>query len=181
MFRVLHHTCVSLFLLIVLAGCVSVDSRVWDESVDREATVTVSTKFSNHASYRSTGEFLAIDNLAELLNVPALDAETVLVSLQKEGGLTLTFFKGATATASKTYRTQDGLSVASDGKIELPKNSSFVGGGGAIGYQSKTVTLFVNKQGDLVTIQSGGGAGTVGIIIPIGIYAKHLAIFPQQK
>lgn len=173
--------CVLSLLVIVLTGCVSVDSRVWNETVDPEATATISTKFSNHATYRSTGEFLAVDNLAELLKIPATDADSVFVSLQKDGTLTLTFFKGETVSASKTYSTREGMSIDSEGRIKLPKDSAFVGGDGAIGYQSKTVTLFINKQGDLATIQSGGGAGTVAIVVPIGIYARHLAIFPRQK
>jgi hypothetical protein len=176
--HITSHIGVLVFLLFF--GCVSVDSRVWDESVDREATVALAGKFSNRASYRSTGEFIARDNLAELLDVPARGADAVFVSLEK-GDLTMTFVKADKSAASRVYRPQDGLLIDSEGRIQLPTKSSGAVGDGVIGYQSMTVTLFINKQGDLVTIQSGAGGGTIGIIIPIGIYAKHMAIFPRQK
>lgn len=174
------HIGVLVFISLFFSGCISVDSRVWDESVDREATAALSGKFSNRASYRSTGEFIAVDNLAELLNGPARGVDAVFASLEK-GELTLTFLTADKSAGARVYRPQDGLLIDSEGRIQLPTKSSSAVGGGVIGYQSKAVTLFINKQGDLVTIQSGGGGGTIGLIIPIGIYAKHLAIFPRQK
>lgn len=182
----LKHTnyLVALLPLIVFAGCVSIDSRIWKETVDQEATALISAKFSNRASYRSTGEFIAANRLTDLLIAnPGRDADnvdSVFLSFQKDGKLTFTFLRGEIVYSTRTFTTQEGLSIDSDGRINFPKVSSFAGGDGAIGYQSKTVSLFINKQGDLATLQSGGGAGTIAFVIPFGIYARHLAIFPKK-
>jgi len=167
-------------IAVVLASCVSIDSRVSSEPIDKSATRSISGEFSNHASYRSTGEFLARDNLADLLNVPARNADLVRIALDSSGTLNMTWFVGAEEKASRSYSRELGLVFEADGSIELPSKGAFVSGEGAAGYQSLSVRLFINVNGDLATIQTGGGGGLFGPI-PIGIYAKHLAIFPRKR
>jgi hypothetical protein len=177
--RIAHFIAICAMAL-ALPSCVSIDSRASSEPIDKSATGSMSGEFSNHASYRSTGEFLARDNLADLLNVPARNAERVRIALDRTGTLSMTWLVGTEEKASRSYSRELGLIFAADGSIELPSKGSFVSGEGAAGYQSLNVRLFVNASGDLATIQSGGGGGLLGPI-PMGIYAKHLAIFPRQR
>lgn len=167
-------------VLLFVAGCVSVDSRVWKEAIDKEATLKISGEFSNSASYFSTGEFLARNNLADLLNVPAKNAGRVRISFEPNGSLKMTWFSGDKEIASRTYEREFGLAIAPDGAIDLPSKGHWASGEGAVGYQTLSVRLFVNGSGDLATIQSGGGAGLLGPI-PLGIYAKHLAVFSRAR
>jgi hypothetical protein len=73
------------------------------------------------------------------------------------------------------------LKINDEGKIELFTDSD-CGGRDSPGFgcMSETVTLFINPEGDLVTVQSGGGAGVLGIL-PFGVYGKLVAIFPREK
>jgi len=162
-------------------GCVSIDSRIDNEAVDRVASLHMSGTFSNRSNRRSTdGD---VTSLARLLfgiesGGPA-DAEAVSISLDQDR-LSVDFIKQNAKTYSKIYKRQD-LSISEDGKIELPTDRAFGGDAALIGYRTRTVTLFVNREGDLVAVHSGGGAGTLAIVLPIVVYGKHMAIFPRQR
>lgn len=160
-------------IILIFSGCVSIDSRAWNETADQISTYTISGNFSNQASYKSTGNFIAVDNLAKLLSMQSEKRSVVNISLDENIGLT---FKFSDCDETKVYKFTDGLVIDSDGEIHLPSNSICGMKDGTLGCQEKNITLFINKQGNLVTIQSGGGAGLFGPF-PIGIYAKHVAIF----
>ena len=163
------------------AGCVSVDSRAFKEVVAKEATAAVNAEFSNWASYRSKGEFLASDTLSGALGVHVEGANSVHVSRPTPETLALRFSKdGTDERAARTYRLNEGLSITQEGKFEL---TSKVACGGRdsplIGCGSKTVTLFVNSEGDLVAVESGGGGGVIGVI-PFAMYAKLVAVYSRR-
>jgi len=165
----------------LLAGCVSIDRRIDDESVDRVATLQLSGAFSNRSNLRSTDG--NVTTLARLLfgiesGGPA-DAETVSISLNQDH-LSVDFIKEKAKTYSKVYKRPD-LSISEDGKIELPTDRAFGADAALIGYQTRTVTLFVNRQGDLVAVHAGVGVGTLAIVFPIAGYGRHMAIFPRQQ
>jgi hypothetical protein len=165
----------------LLTGCVSIDRRIDDEAVDRLASLHMSGTFFNRSNRRSTdGD---VTTLARLLfgiesGGPA-DAETVSISLD-EDRLSVDFINQKANTYSKVYKRQD-LSIGEDGKIELPTDRAFGGDAALIGYRTRTVTLFVNREGDLVAVHAGGGAGTLAIVLPIVVYGRHMAIFPRQR
>lgn len=169
----------SAFILLILPACVSVDSRVWSEAIDGDATRRISGDFANRASYRSTGEFVARDNLAWLFGVAAQDADRVRVSGDPGVALTFTWYVGDEAKATRVFTRESGLAVADDGAIDLPGKGQWSGGDGAYGYQSLDVRIFINTHGDLATVQSSGGGGFIGPL-PIGVYARHLAFFPRR-
>lgn len=162
-----------LLIFILLTGCVSIDRRVLKETADPNSIALISGKFSNQAMYRSTGEFIAIDNLAQLLSVPSHHSNEVTISFDKNTGLVLQF---SDTNETKIVTFKEGMKLSSDGKFELPSSTHCSFSGGTLGCQGKSITLFVNKYGNLVTIQSGGGGGLFGPF-PIGVYAKHIAIF----
>lgn len=165
----------------VLGGCVSIDRRIDDEAVDRVASQQMSGKFSNRSNRRSTDG--NVTTLARLLfgiesGGPA-DAETVSISLNQDH-LSVDFIKEKATAYSKVYERQD-LAIGEDGKIELPTDRAFGGDAALIGFRTETVTLFVNREGDLVAVRAGGGAGTLAIVFPIVVYGRHMAIFPRQR
>jgi len=175
-----HSFSFAALLATFVAGCVSIDSRIDAQSIDREATAIIAAQFSNRASYWSYDKNIVIKNsLAQLLNIWAPGADTVFVSL-RQGDLTFNFLNDEKSIASKTF-TKQALSVASDGSIELSPERAFGGDAGVIGYQTSSMRLFVNGEGNLVVIHSGGGAGTLAIVVPIGGYAKHMAVFPRRN
>lgn len=166
-------------LSLVISACVSIDRRVAREPIDRVATAHLSGNFLNTASYRSTGEFLAIDNLAELLNVPATHAEYVRIAGDPSESITLTWYSEGKEWVSREYSKEFGLKIAGDGLVDLPTKGRWSSGGGVVGYESRSVRLFINANGDLATVQTGGGGGVFGPF-PIGMYARHLAIFSKK-
>jgi hypothetical protein len=140
----------SLLLLccVLVAGCVSVDARALKEVVAREATATINAEFSNWASYRSKGEFLASDTLSGALGITIEEANTVHISRPTPETLAFRFSKdGIEERAARTYRINEGLSITQEGKLEL---TSKVECGGRdspiIGCGSKTVTLFCQSR-----------------------------------
>lgn len=167
-------------LSLVISACVSIDSRISREPIDMVATAHLSGSFLNTASYRSTGEFLAVNNLAELLNIPATQAEYVRITGDPSESVTLSWLSEGKELASREYSKEFGLMVARDGLIDLPSKGNWSSGGGAVGYERRSVRLFINANGDLAAVQSGGGGGFFGPF-PIGIYAQHLAIFPRSR
>jgi hypothetical protein len=150
----------------------SIDRRSWNEEIDVEKTQALSGHFANNAQYKSEGEFIAIGNFARLLKADSVDAERVYLSLNEDG--LLIRFSGSGEESTVNYA--DGLTFRKDGSILLPVRKGIATGEGAIGYEKHSIRLFVNRHGDLVTIQSGGGAGLYGPF-PIGLVARHVAIF----
>ena len=165
-------------VLLLLAGCVSVDPRASSEVVDREKTRAISGEFANAASYSSRGELVAVNNLATLFQVPSYDADRVRI-VRDDAGLRLTWFQANREWETITFPSET-LRLASDGSIELPaKDSRSAGGGGGYARRSD-VRLFVNAAGDLATIQSSSAVGIIGIL-PAGVIAHHIAIFPRVR
>jgi hypothetical protein len=169
------HTLFVILALYTLNGCVSIDSRTSKEPIDESATASISGKFSNHAKYISSGEFISEDNLASLLFLPYEKSQFVFVSFNEKDGLKLEFDGSDKAVI---YKAEDGLLLRRDGTIQLPAIGGCGGGGGGVGCHRRTVIFFINNDGDLAAIRTGKSVGLVAVI-PIGIYAKHLSIFPR--
>lgn len=166
---------------VLVAGCVSVDSRAFREVVAREVTAAVNTEFSNWASYRSKGEFLASDTLSGALGMHVEGANTVHVSRPTPETLTFRFSKdGTDERAVRTYRLNEGLAITREGKFELTSKTACGGRDSpVIGCGSRTVTLFVNTEGDLVAVESGGGGGVIGVV-PFAMYTKLVAVYSRR-
>jgi len=166
-----------------LTGCIAVDSRARDESISIEATANLSGRFYNFASYRSErAGFMAVYKLSDFLQIyPGHGAHSVDVGF-KNSELTFQFVDDfGKPLNSKTYRVGDGLGFTTDGKIELLTTSG-CGGRDTPGFGCGSITkiLFVNSQGQLVAVQSGGGAGLLGIF-PFGVYAELISIFDRWQ
>ena len=175
--RTIFSTCALAYVSAFLTACVSVDQRASTEVVDRERARTLSGEFTNGASYRTRGEFIAVGNLAELFHVPASGADRVRITRDAADTLRLTWFQGPREWETITFA-RDKLHFPEDGSIEIPAEtrSSFKEGAG--GYTTTTLRLFVTTKGDLATIQTNSSVGVIGIV-PVGLHAKHLALFAR--
>jgi hypothetical protein len=163
----------------VLGGCVSIDSRALREKPSSGSMHAIVGTYQNFASYRSKGEFVADENLSGALGLGRVEAGTVTLTRPTASQLKLEFKDGQSTKAVQTYVDGAGLVIRPEGRFEI---SVPVGCGGrdspGFGCGTKTVTLFVNASGNLAAIDSGGGAGLLGVI-PFAVYAKTLAIFPR--
>lgn len=172
-----------LTLTLCMGGCVAIDSRAWKEPVAKGASQSISGLFRNSAAYSSEKMgFAGASHFSELIGFNSTPPpDTFRLSYSQIDGLTVQFETGGAKTVDKIFRPADGLNFDADGKIVLfSKNDCGVGRDlPGLGCMSKTVTLFLNPEGDLVTVQSGGGVGIV-VVVPISIYAKLVAIFPKQ-
>jgi hypothetical protein len=155
----------------------------------KEATARISDRFSTRALYVSRRMGVAAaSNFAELIDLRLLDdvnkagrADTVFVSYRESEGLTIRFEANTKELLSKVYRHEEGLRITADGKIELPSSGGCGSGDGpGLGCLSRTVTLFINSDGDLAAVQSSRGGGLV-TIIPFGVYSDLIAIFPRRQ
>ena len=168
---------ICLLLTVAVAACVSIDSRALREEVDVPATKNVRAAFLNVADYRSRGELLASASIAEALGLPAKDAAWAYVWRVSEKEVLVRFVTAGKTIHEHSYHEGIDLRIMDDQRIVLAK-PTVCGGRDSPGFGcgGGSVALFINPSGQLAAVETGGGAGVLGII-PIAIYAKHLAVF----
>jgi hypothetical protein len=173
----------ALTLTFSLCGCVAIDSRASQEPLDKNATQNISGHFQNYSSYHSEKMgFVGSAKFSDLLEIYGEQnkADSFVITYSENEGLTVQFKEDGRNIFTKKLSPADGLKLNSEGKFEFHTPGGCSGDeSGLFGCSSKTVTLFLNPDGDLVTVDSGGGAGMLGIL-PIGIYGKLVAIFPRM-
>ena len=167
----------SSIMAFLFSGCVSIDKRDEEETIDRAATANFSATFSNQANYKSNADGPVIDNLANLLFIPASQSASAQVSFNRSTGLKIDF---ADAKQSKIIPLGDKLKLNNNGVIELSAESHCTAKKGVLGCDRKQIALFINTKGELVTIHTDT-VGGLFIVMPYAHYKKNVAIFPQLK
>lgn len=171
----------ALAIATAISGCVSIAPHALSEKPRADSASTIAGYYANTAEYRSRGEFVASPTLSGALGLSLVKANTVIVTRPTGSQLRLEFMDGASTAAVRTYVAGAGLVIGGDGSFQL---SVPQGCGGhdspGFGCGTKAVTLFVNTAGDLAAIESGGGAGLLGIF-PFAVYSKQLAFFPRIR
>lgn len=164
---------------LIVGGCVALDRQTFTEQVDRAATQAFSITFVSRAIYRSKGELLGSEDLAQALGVQAVGAEKVVVSFSPQEGLSLQFLSGATVSAVKKFTAAQGVRLSDEGKIVVPAIYQ-CGGHDSPGWGcwSRAATLYLNTAGQLVCIESGGALGTVGLL-PVAMYTQLMSIYAR--
>lgn len=168
--------------LIFLSACVSIDSRTWKEKPATDSASAIVGTFSNAAHFRSSGlELAASETLADAFGFQIAGMATVKVSRPTVSELELDFRKPDGPAFVARYVEGKDFTLTPDGRFVIPLR----GGCGArdnpgFGCGSKTVTLFINTEGDLAALESGGGAGLLGVI-PLVVYARHLVLFRRLE
>lgn len=164
-------------LAFLFSGCVSIDKRGDEETIDRDATANFSGIFANQANYKSNADGPVIDNLANLLMIPASQSASAQVSFNSSTGLKIDF---ADAKQSRTIPLGDELKLNKNGVLELSSNNHCTAEKGVLGCDRKQIALFINTKGELVTIHTDT-VGGMFLIMPYAHYKKNVAIFPPIK
>jgi hypothetical protein len=170
---------------LALSACVSIDRRAYKQVPAASDPGDLKAAFSNRATYRGRGEFVGHETLADALQFRpwngARDADTVYVWRKSHELLLVRFVKGGAVVDERQYKLGEGFNVNDKGEIEIVMPTECGGGDGSLGPGCSwgTVTLFVNTDGMLAAIQSGGGAGVI-LVVPIGGYAKLLSLFAPR-
>lgn len=162
---------------LLLSACVCVDKRGDEETIDRAATANFSATFANQANYKSNADGPVIDNLANLLFIPASQSASAQLSFNSSTGLTIDFVD---AQQSRTIALGDDLKINKDGMIELSADNNCTADKGVLGCESKQIVLFINTEGELVTIHTDT-VGGLFLVMPYAHYKKNVAIFPPIK
>jgi hypothetical protein len=172
---------VALLLVTALNACVSIDSRAFKEAPAPGATGDIRAAYWNKATYRTSGEFIGHSTIAEAMHIAAENADTAYIWRASPDLLIVRFTKDGGIVAEHKYKLNDGFRVDNEGRIEI-SNPTECGGHDSPGFGCGwgTVAIFENASGELAAVQSGGGAGVLGIL-PIAIYAKHLSLFNRRN
>lgn len=171
---------VALLFMIALSACVSIDSRAFKEAPASGATGDIRSAYWNKAIYRSSGELIGHATIAEAMHIPAADADTAYIWRTSPDLLIIRFTKDEGIVAERKYKLNNGFRVDNAGRIEI-SNPTECGGRDSPGFGCGwgTLTIFENAAGELAAVQSGGGAGVLGIF-PFAVYAKHLSLFNRR-
>lgn len=164
----------------LLSGCVSVDSRALKEVPAAGSTGDIRAAYWNIASYRSQGQLSGHVTLADAMHIRAPKADTAYIWRVSPELLVVRFTSNGDIVAERKYKLNDGFRVDKAGRIEIG-NPTECGGRDSPGFGCGwgTVTIFENASGELAAVQSGGGAGMLGVI-PMGVYANHLSLFIRR-
>lgn len=159
----------------LLSGCVSIDKRGEKEIIDRTATANFSATFANQASYKTNADGPVVDNLANLLLIPASQSSSAQVSFNTSDGLKVEYKEVGQV---KQIPLGDELKLNKEGAIELSASKNCTAEKGVLGCDRKKLVMFINNKGELVTIQTDT-AGGVFIVMPYAHYRQNVAIFPS--
>ena len=164
-------------VLVANGGCVLIDTRVKDEAITPLGASPFSGRYLCGASYTSHEMgLMGPSKLSDTLGGPA--CESAALSYDVNAGLTVSFEKGGETLARRTIDRRTGLSVSEAGGLVIGSGSC--GGGLGLGCYKTNLRLYVNRSGDLVIVQSGGGAGML-LLLPFAAYGRMMGVFPQLK
>ncbi len=168
-------------ILLFQAGCVTSDSHISEQLENKRGSYELNGTFVNSPVYQTESfGFIGTRDFGFALGV-YVDADIIRLSLTRGSSLYVALEKDEKKVFEKTYYKDDGLKFNNDGIVTLPSQRN--GGSGdspGIGYSSHQFNLFINKKGNLVLIQSGGGGGLVGVI-PFAVYGSLMSIFPRKS
>jgi len=168
--------------LILVTGCAAVDLRVIKEPQRQvESIEAFSGTYSNSPSYRShTMGFIGPGEIGEVIGCSHLSPDSFRIIADGEKGLKFELLRKGELIDTKEFSFTEGLRFTKEGVIEFPRLGGFENDDSpVIGYGTKRYSLNLNRKNELVVVESGGGAGFVGII-PMGLYGKLMVIFPRQ-
>ena len=164
--------CLIVVLALGLEGCVSIDSRVAREEVDMAATQEISGDWIPLAVYGTYGR----QSLGDLLGGDHW-ADRVRVNFDPAGRIAFEFWHSGQRTGERVFG-PDRLRIDERGAIEL-KPEGGCRFDGALECDSDTLTMFVNRQCEMVIVRSHLGGGVI-LVLPLGGYQKTVATFIRR-
>ena len=175
------HVCIAMLLWIT--GCVAVDSRVGKEEVRRVDSVDAFCGvYGNTPTYLSErAGFVGVSDFASVVGAHYTKADSFRIRAIESKGLAVELMRDGRISYEKMLLFDDGLVLTEQGILKLPKETeSGSHDSPVIGVASRQLTIFLNGDDNLVLVNSGGGAGFVGIF-PIALYGKLMSIFPRVE
>lgn len=177
----------ALLLASALTSCIYVDSRIKTEKIDKAATRTISGTYANKAMYFSHQDskwWTGTGSFAEVFQFSVDLYDYLRITRLPDGALRINLYVGEKERLTRTIPPER-LRLAADGALEVCDDKGFYTIGNSINYNFvDTTRIFINGNGDLVTVRKKweSGAGLL-VIIPIGYtaYSETLALFPTVK
>ena len=125
--------------------------------------------------------FVGPSDFADVLGFPYDSPVSFRIIASKDTGLVIELLEEGTVTRTKTYSFKEGLELTAEGVIYFSRYPSAGSSDSpVVGFASGGYALYLNRENALVVLQSGSGAGVVGIF-PMAIYGKFMSIFPRQN
>ncbi len=183
------HRCSCALCGLLLVGCVAVDPRVKQEHPAEDNFVRITGRYSNEPSYTSHKfGFIGPNDLGETLCGVMVGSDgrstagwekvdVITLNYAPDLGLQVALERGSQMVAQCTLMPNTGLRVEN---AKLVLKGGGCGAGLQTGCAGHNVSLFVSESGNLVVIESGGGAGLV-TLLPFAMYGKLMSIFPRLQ
>jgi hypothetical protein len=176
-----------LLLASAIPSCIYIDGRIKAEIIDQAATRSISGTYSNKAvyfSHQGSKWWPGTSSLAELLQFSLDQYDTLQIARLTDGALRINWYVGEKESLTRTIPPER-LLAATDGALELYDDKGFYSISNSINYNFvDTTRIFINANGDLVTVRKKweSGAGLM-VIVPIAYtaYSETMALFPRKK
>ena len=159
-----------------------------DSRVDKEEVKLVDSVDAFCGVYRNKpiclserAGFVGVSDFATVVGAHYAKADPFRIRGLKAKGLTVELMRDGNIIYEKALLSNGGLVLTGEAILRLPKGTeSGPHDSPVIGVASRQLTIFLNSDGNLVAVNSGGGAGLVGIL-PLALYGKLMSIFPRTE
>ena len=145
-----------------------------------DSAAAFSGVYGNKPVYRSErAGFVGVPDFTSVVGVRCGKVDSFRIRALEGRGVSVELMLAGNIVHEKTFLFDEGLVLTSEGILELPRTTE----AGwfdtpVIGVASRRFSLFLNGNGDLVLVNSGGGAGLIGIV-PMGVYGRLMSVFPR--
>lgn len=169
------------FLAITMAGCISIDHRVYSESPDPTHSQDYSGVYAVTPIYASNKHALASGHMLPHLKMGSQTRhgkpiDSVRIEQALNGELVFIWMTQSKEIFRVSLSEKRGWQRQEDGSFVHDPEGYGMSGQGAIGYNKHTIRVFRNATGDLVVQRSDNAGGAI-LIIPILIVARELSIY----
>jgi hypothetical protein len=162
---------------LLLGACAVVDSKAYRPQIDPTASKVLHGRFSCTPSYVSHAVgFDGPPSLAAIIG--GVECDTVLLEAADGPAWTVSLERYGITSVPRRIDAGQGLALNDAGPFSLPTRSNC--GSGASECRDARVLVFVDTEGDLVTVQDRGGGGVL-TLLPEGLVGRRFAIFPRIR
>lgn len=168
-------------LVALLCGCAAVDSQASHQQADLKATRSLHGRFSCDPSYVSHNFGLqAPANLATTLG--GVECDSAIIDSTAQPTLTVSLERYGMTSVPRVLDVSDGLGITAAGQFSLSKQADCGIDLSSLGRDcdKTSIVLFINTEGDLVAIQTGGVTAGYSLL-PTHWYGTRMAIFPRIR
>ena len=176
--RPLQRLASMLSLMSMLGACGVVDSRSYHPQIDPTATRLLHGRFSCTASYVSHAlGFDGPPSVAEILG--GVECDTAIIDAAEGSSWLVSLERYGIVSVPRRIDAAQGLRFTEGGPYSLPVRNN-CGSGSSSGCHDAHSLVFVDTEGDLVTVQERGDDGFL-TVLPEGLVGRRFAIFPRIR